>query len=173
MKNIVFNNIVHVDSDANSHEFFYDALQHVTSTSNYWTFTEAKDALNTLVSKKIIPDIIFLGLGFRKMSGQEFLARIKKFEHLRNIPVIIFSGSTNRSTRQVTRILGARGFVANPCSRHEFIKILSCILSLDFLMNPNLSFASFTNFTQVHNLDSLILQDACCNEVIEYGFNIN
>ena len=72
MKNIVFQNIVHVDSDRNSHEFFYDALQQVTGTSNYWTFTNAKDALKTLISKKINPDIIFLDLDLPNMSGQKF-----------------------------------------------------------------------------------------------------
>jgi len=173
MNNIVFNNIVHVDKDVNVHEFFYDALQHVTSTSNYWTFTDTKDALRTLISRKITPDIIFLDLDFHKMSGHEFLAHLKKFEHLRNVPAIIFSDSTRRSTRQVTRILGAKGFIKKSCSQHEFIEILSSILSLDFLMNPNLDFSSFTNFTQVHNLDSLLFQNTCSNEVIEYGFNIN
>jgi hypothetical protein len=32
--------------------FFYDALQEVTTTPNYWTFTEAKDALHTLILKR-------------------------------------------------------------------------------------------------------------------------
>jgi len=71
MKNIVFQNIVHIDNNIENHVFFYDALQQVTNTSNYWTFVDAKDALNTLVSKKITPDIIFLDLEFPKMSGQE------------------------------------------------------------------------------------------------------
>ena len=52
MKNIIFQNIVHIDRRIENHVFFYDALQQVTSTSNYWTFVDANDALSTLISKK-------------------------------------------------------------------------------------------------------------------------
>jgi DNA-binding NarL/FixJ family response regulator len=173
MENILFNNIVHIDKDVNAHEFFYDALQQVTSTSNYWTFTEAKDALYTLISKKITPDIIFLNLDFPKMSGQQFLARLNKFQHLSNVPVIIFSNATNRSTIQVTRILGAKGFITKSCSQREFIKILSSILSLEFLMSDKLNFSSFYNFTQRPDLQESISENVFWNEVVEFGFNVN
>jgi len=172
MENIMFSNIVHIDKDANAHDFFYDALQEVTTTPNYWTFTEAKDALHTLISKKITPDIIFLNLDFPKMSGQEFLARLKKFKHLSNVPVIIFSGSTKRSSIQLTRILGAKAFITKPCSQREFIRTLSSILSLEFLMSDNLNFSSFYNFTQRPILEA-ISENVFCNEVVEYGFNVN
>ena len=173
MKNILFNNIVHIDRDVNTREFFYDALQEVTSTSNYWTFSEAKDALFTLIAKKITPEIIFLDLNFSKMSGQEFLARLHKFEHLRNVPVIIFSSSTSRSTVQVTRILGAKGFIKKSCSQREFIQILSSILSIEFVMSGSLNFPSFYNFTQPPQLENAISENVFWNEVVEYGFNVN
>jgi CheY-like chemotaxis protein len=173
MENIVFSNIVHIDKDANAHDFFYDALQEVANTSNYWTFTEAKDALYTLISKKITPDIIFLNLDFPKMSGQEFLARLKRFKHLSNVPVIIFSGSAKRSIIQLTRILGANGFITKPCSQLEFIRILSSILSLQFVMSTNLNFSSFYNFTQRLIVEDAISENVFCNEVVEYGFNVN
>jgi len=172
MKNIVFQNIVHIDNNIENHVFFYDALQQVTNTSNYWTFVDAKDALNTLVSKKITPDIIFLDLEFPKMSGQEFLARLKKHEHLCNIPVIVFSSSTSRSIIQVTRILGAKAFVTKPTSLRQLIKILWSILSLEFLMTPQAMLSSFANFNQ-HDLGDTISEDLFWSDVTEHGFHMN
>ena len=61
MKNIIFQNIVHIDRRVENHVFFYDALQQVTSTSNYWTFVDANDALSTLISKKNKPGYHFPG----------------------------------------------------------------------------------------------------------------
>lgn len=172
MKNIIFQNIVHIDRRIENHVFFYDALQQVTSTSNYWTFVDANDALSTLISKKITPDIIFLDLDLPKMSGQEFLARLKKYEHLRNIPVIVFSNSTRRSTIQVTRILGAKGFVTRPCSQRQLIKVLWSILSVEFLMSPQSMMSSFANFNYHHQDDS-IPEDLFCCGVTEHGFHLN
>jgi CheY-like chemotaxis protein len=172
MQNILLQNIVHIDKDVKTHNLFYDALQQVSSTSNYWTFTDAKDAFKTLVSKKITPDIIFMDLDFSKMSGNEFLARIKKYEHLRNIPVIIISNSSKRSTIQITRILGAKGFVPKPDNQRELISILFSILSVEFLMRPQPMLSSFASL-QKNQIAESISEDFFWSGVTQYGFYLN
>jgi len=172
MQNILLQNIVHIDKDVKTHSFFYDALQQVSNTSNYWTFTDARDAYKTLISKKITPDIIFMDLEFSKMSGHEFLARIKKYEHLKNIPVIIISDSSKRSTMQLTRILGAKGFVPKPYNQRELISILFSILSVDFLMRPQPMLSSFARLQQ-HQIADSISEDFFWSGATEYGFYLN
>src|SRR6476660_4286255 len=86
-----FQNILHIDDDADDHEIFYNALRKINDAINYNAVTNARKALAGLVAKELTPDVIFLDLNLPEMSGQQFLMEIKKSESLRHIPVIILS----------------------------------------------------------------------------------
>jgi len=58
------------------------------------------------------------------MSGQEFLMRIKNIDHLKKLPVIVFSTSSNASTITATKELGAFDFITKPNRFDTLIDIL-------------------------------------------------
>jgi CheY-like chemotaxis protein len=60
------------------------------------------------------PDVIFLDLNMPLMNGRQFLEEIKKKDGLSHIPVIILSTSSDKSTIEDTRRLGARDFITKP-----------------------------------------------------------
>ena len=137
MKNILFRNLVYIDYDEENHGVFYDSLKEVSGTSRYYAFTDASDALGALISKKLKPDVIFLELDMPKMSGQQFLAEIKKHEELKNIPVLVISSAMQRSIIEFVRLLGANAVIRRPSTMPGFARLLSSVLSFDFFGNSD------------------------------------
>lgn len=62
------------------------------------------------------------------MNGKQFLKEIKKDEALRNIPVIIYSTSSDADDKQEVKQLGAVEFVTKP----PYLKDLTAILNRFF-----------------------------------------
>jgi len=63
------------------------------------------------------------------MTGQEFLMKIKNIDHLKQIPVIIFSTSSNASTIVATKELGAIDFITKPNRFDALVNILKPIIN--------------------------------------------
>jgi CheY-like chemotaxis protein len=124
-----FQNILHIDDDADDHEIFYNALRKINDAINYNALTNARKALAGLVAKELTPDVIFLDLNLPEMSGQQFLVEIKKSESLRHIPVIILSTSSHIGTIELTKELGAHDFITKPNSFDKLVQILSLVLA--------------------------------------------
>lgn len=72
-------------------------------------------ALQYLQDEKApLPDFIFLDLNMPRLSGKQCLVEIKKLDHLRSIPVIIYSTSNHPQDKEQTKQLGAFGFLHKP-----------------------------------------------------------
>ena len=85
-----------VDDDEDDRNLFSDTLKMIDSEIITYEAINGKEAL-TLLTKKTqhLPDVIFLDINMPAMSGWECLKKIKENEHLKNIPVVILSTSSN------------------------------------------------------------------------------
>jgi len=119
-----YKNILLIDDDDDDQEIFLAALREISSSVQYNYVNNARKALEKLASGEIIPEVIFLDLNMPMMTGQEFLAHIKKVEKLSEIPVIIFSTSADPSTKQLTKQLGARDYITKPGDFDQLVNIL-------------------------------------------------
>ncbi|MEO5978022.1 MAG: response regulator, partial [Chryseolinea sp.] len=95
------------------------------------SFTNARDALARLINNEFNPDVIFLDLNMPTMSGPEFLQEIKSVDHLRSIPVIILSTTSNPATIASTKLMGAVDFITKPNRFDELVEILRPIIQKD------------------------------------------
>ncbi|PWB27452.1 response regulator [Flavobacterium sp. HTF] len=120
--------ILLIDDDKEDHEIFLDSLNCVSNEFQFYSFTNASKALKSLRVKEIEADVIFLDLNMPIMSGQEFLLGLKKEENIQDIPVIIFSTSSDPQTIQITKDLGAANFITKPDRFDKLVDILKSIL---------------------------------------------
>jgi CheY-like chemotaxis protein len=123
-----YKNILLIDDDEEDNEIFMTALDSVSSDFLCAAYTNASKALVSLQSREIEPDVIFLDLNMPIMSGQEFLIQIKKEKIIQNIPVIIFSTSSNPETIALAKKLGAEDFVTKPDRLEKLVDILKTIV---------------------------------------------
>ena len=119
-----YKNILLIDDDQDDQEIFVNALDKITNDLEYVAYTNASEALSKLEKKELTPDVIFLDLNMPIMSGQEFLKEIKSKVSLRQIPIIIFSTSSNPATIAETKELGAHNFITKPNKFHALVDLL-------------------------------------------------
>jgi CheY-like chemotaxis protein len=124
-----YHKILLIDDDHEDQEIFQTALSVVSNSIEFMSFSNAREALSKLNTNELVPDVIFLDLNMPVMSGQEFLMKIKNIDHLKQIPVIIFSTSSNPSTIAISKELGAIDFITKPNRFDELVTILKPLIN--------------------------------------------
>jgi CheY-like chemotaxis protein len=126
---MTYNNLLLIDDDLDDQDIFNSALARVSTAVKCISMTNAKEALHRLEKNEFVPDAIFLDLNMPIMTGEQFLKEIKEINHLCTIPVIIFSTTSNPSTIETTKRLGASAFITKPNSFEELVRILTPIFT--------------------------------------------
>ncbi len=92
---------------------------------------EAQDgemALELLMKKDRLPDIILLDLNMPKMNGIEFLRILKNDETLRYIPTIILTTSSNHKDVLECYKIGIAGYIIKPLKYDDYVTKLKSVL---------------------------------------------
>src|SRR6187402_2606042 len=101
-----------VDDDNDDRELFSEALATVNPVIICDLAADAEEALNKLHSKDIdAPDMIFLDINLPIMTGWQFLTNLKSQEQYKDIPVIMYSTSSNQRDKDIAKDLGALCFI--------------------------------------------------------------
>lgn len=88
-----YKNILQIDDDCDDCEFFEEALKTVSDAA-YTAVHNPIDALNKLINKEVVPDLIIVDINMPFMTGPELILEIKKRQAIKDIPVIILSTSS-------------------------------------------------------------------------------
>lgn len=118
-----------VDDDIDDHEIFKSALAKVDEDLALLTATNGYEALDVLSTASILPDYIFVDLNMPRMGGLQFLKEIKQTDTLKNIPVIIYTTSSNPADIAKTKQLGAMSFVTKPSRFSELCNLLQSLIT--------------------------------------------
>ena len=70
------------------------------------------------------PDLILLDLGLPKKDGREVLKEIKQDEHLKSIPVVILTASTDQEDIDATEELEVESYLTKPVDLSKFLQIV-------------------------------------------------
>ena len=99
------------DDDRDDAELFSEALSTVNPSIKFHHVEDGQEVFQFLSTSKIEkPDVIFLDLNMPAMSGWQCLAKLKNDTTLKNIPVIMYSTSSNPREKEIAIELGATGF---------------------------------------------------------------
>lgn len=128
-----------IDDDADDREIFEMALKTADVPYSYTSAKNGMDAIDKLnADESFIPDFIFLDLNMPAMHGTQCLQEIRKIDRLADVPVIIYSTSSNPVYEREVRLLTARHYLVKPKSIKTLSGILSQLLrgeKLPFLLN--------------------------------------
>jgi len=75
-----------------------------------------------------LPDVIILDQNMPKQNGLQTLTLLKKNDHYRHIPLIVYSSSTNNLLIEQSRKLGAILILNKPSTSTEYNKMMDDIL---------------------------------------------
>lgn len=121
--------IILIDDDRDDAELFQEALFEIDPSVGFEHFEESKEALKILLQKQDhLPDFIFLDINMPLVSGWQCLTEFKKTEHLKKIPVIMFTTSSQPKEKETAKELGADGFISKPSEYALLKNLLTSIL---------------------------------------------
>jgi CheY-like chemotaxis protein len=116
-----------VDDDPDDTFLFGDVLRDVAPGIKLHTAGDGQEALDKLKGGMPLPDLLFLDLNMPRMGGIECLAVMKRDEALKNIPVIIYTTSSQSKDIEETIQKGAVCFITKPSNIRELTEILAAI----------------------------------------------
>ncbi|MBO0348134.1 response regulator [Phormidium pseudopriestleyi FRX01] len=120
--------ILLVEDNTNEIELILTGLEENHLTNEVIVVRDGEEALDYLFRRGIFklrqeghPLVVILDLKLPKIDGLEVLAQIKSKKDLRQIPVVILSGSREESDMMTSYNLGVNGYVIKPLDFHDFV----------------------------------------------------
>jgi two-component system, response regulator len=126
--NTDLNNVIYyfliVDDDTDDHFFLRKAINKVIPQALVDSVYDGEEALEYLNRCTSMPNLIFLDLNMRKLSGRETMKIIKANETLCKVPVIILTTSKNEKEKAEMLSMGASQFYSKPAEASQLISIM-------------------------------------------------
>ena len=117
-----------VDDDLDDVLLFEEILKEIDPSILFYRAENGIAALEKLRSfDDKLPNYIFLDLNMPLMDGKQCLEELKKDDKLKNIPVIMFTTSSQSRDIEQTIQMGATCFITKPASMNELKNILASI----------------------------------------------
>lgn len=91
---------------------------------------EALAALERLTADRSLPDLILLDINLPDISGIDLLTLIKKEQRLKDIPVVILTGSNEDQDIQKCYDLGASSYLVKPISNDALMLVIEKLFDL-------------------------------------------
>jgi len=122
-----------IDDDEDDQLFLHEAMNDLKIPIDCYYANNGESALKQLRNDEIpVPDFIFLDLNMPKLNGKECLVEIKKLPRYANVPIIIYTTSSNQKDKQETMQLGAHYFLTKPTRISELCTRLLELFSTDW-----------------------------------------
>jgi CheY-like chemotaxis protein len=119
-----------VDDDGDDTDLFTEAIGAADASVRFYSAIDGKEALAKLSEKGIgAPDIIFLDINMPEMNGWQFLSTLQGDGTLKDIPVIMYSTSSQIKDIKNASASGALCFLTKPNSFLQLKKILEVVIS--------------------------------------------
>lgn len=120
------------DDDADDRVLFYEAIRLCTPSAHCSIANNGTELLEQL-NESLVEDhrMVFLDLNMPLINGHESLAAIRRHPKLYNIPVYIYSTSTNQADIDLSLTGGADFYIHKPDSFDYLLDIVRHILSLN------------------------------------------
>lgn len=103
--------IFYTDDDQDDLDFFTEIVDSIDNSYTVVTYNNGKQLLEALLDPPQTPYILFLDINMPGMNGLEILKMIRESRSYKNLPIVMFSTSTDKKTIQKSFELGANFYV--------------------------------------------------------------
>jgi CheY-like chemotaxis protein len=118
-----------VDDDEDDKKLFIESAKEINESITFVTASDGQEALKLLKDEQNkLPDYIFLDLRMPRVGGRKCLEEIRRDKRLRDIPVFIYTTSTDVKDSIELKEMGAVHFISKPADPSDIYYILSVVL---------------------------------------------
>lgn len=122
--------VFYADDDPEDCDLFREALNQVDPDLKSVIAKNGREALNYLQSTSTLPNYIFLDINMPLIDGKKCLIEIKKDPRLKEIPVIMYSTTSDTHEIREYYKLGAHDFLIKPDNFNVLCESLESIFNL-------------------------------------------
>lgn len=124
--------IFYTDDDEDDLSIFADAVKSLSKKIQLQTYNGGDKLLQAIQNPPPTPNLIFLDLNMPGKNGFDVLLELRTSETNNDIPVIIFSTSSEPAIIEKCRLLGANYFITKPVLMRDIIKSIEYALEVDW-----------------------------------------
>ncbi|MFT3795297.1 response regulator [Flavobacterium sp.] len=124
--------IFYADDDLEDLEFFTEVTNAIDREITVVTHQCGDELIDALHNPPPSPHIIFLDLNMPGRNGFDVLEELKTSEHLKEIPVVVFSTSNDEKNIAKSRELGANYYLPKLGSYESFKKSIEDTLNINW-----------------------------------------
>lgn len=117
-----------VDDDLEDQQLFRDALSELNHPIDLCVMNNGVELMDKLFSDTRKPDIIFLDLHMPMMNGEECLQDIRDEQRFDDIPVLIYSNTSDADQLKRLFEMGANRYLRKPATFSELVSSLDGLL---------------------------------------------
>lgn len=144
------------DDDSDDADMFQEVLSEIDPAIIFHRSWDGYGVLESLEDKSLEhPDIIFLDINMPGMNGWQCLAKLKNSGAYKDIPVIIYSTSSNTRDAEIALDLGALCYITKPNDFNTLKKIFEIIV---LNLNGNL-LEALSNLTGIKEIKVSAVRD--------------
>jgi CheY-like chemotaxis protein len=130
--------ILLVDDSHSDRMLFREILKEIDPALIFYSANDGVDAIMLLTEDGAeLPDVIFLDVNMPRMNGIETLEAIKKYEHLKHIPVIMFSAGEIDSYQPKAKELGATYCLKKSIEMQQNIREIKVLIEKALVHSQN------------------------------------
>ena len=120
-----------LEDDKDDISFFKDAIKSVSEISTV-TVVQNCDELFSIIELDTHFDLVFMDINLPLVDGKTCLRKLKSFEKFKDIPVIMFTGSSTQTDVEESYESGAHYHVVKPYAYINYVESLKTVLSKDW-----------------------------------------
>jgi CheY-like chemotaxis protein len=118
-------NILLADDDADDRKFFKDALKVLSLPANLSTVNNGEELMDHLLANtEQLPHVLFLDINMPAKNGFECLAEIKQNNKLKDIPVVMYSTSSEQDKIKILFKTGADVYIHKPSNFAQLVQVI-------------------------------------------------
>lgn len=118
-------NILLADDDIDDRNFFKDALKALPLTTSLTTVNDGDELMNYLLANtEQLPHVLFLDINMPAKNGFECLEEIKQNKKLKDIPVVMFSTSSEQDKIKILFKTGADVYIHKPSNFAQLVQVI-------------------------------------------------
>ena len=119
--------ILLADDDNDDVQIFKEALDEAHCEITF-LYTQTGAGVFSILEESPKPDVIFLDLNMPVMSGWQCLAKLKNSQAYKEIPVVMYTTSSNPRDYEIAMDLNAHGLITKPSNPKILSKVLNTII---------------------------------------------
>ena len=121
-------NILLVEDDKDDIQFFKEAVMKLESVSEITVARDCEELFTQIETSREF-DVIFLDINLPMMDGKQCLKHIKATDRYKDVPIIMFTGSSAETDINEAYANGAHYHVVKPYAHSNYVASLKIVLS--------------------------------------------